>query len=188
MTTLAEDELRASAMNALAHGADSLATPLANPAATMTALRGAELLAKALDQDPGARDLVALTGGSVLCAWALDSALFALHHVMCQTLVRVLDIPHAETNAAMLPRTMEAMRERAPVAMKGLASALGTSPEELGPRIEALGGGRRRLSTLGADDGRIEGAIEAMLARPELGMTPDAPEGDELRRIVQSAW
>jgi alcohol dehydrogenase class IV len=188
MTTQAEDDLRASAMNALAHGADSLATPLANPAATMTALRGAELLAKALDQDPGGRDLVALAGGSVLCAWALDSALFALHHVMCQTLVRMLDIPHAETNAAMLPRTMEAMRDRAPAAMKGLASALGTSPEELGPRIEALGGGRRHLSKLGADDRRIEAAIEAMLARPELGMTPDAPDGDELRRIVQSAW
>ena len=33
MTGLPEAELRASAMNALAHGADSLATPLANPVA-----------------------------------------------------------------------------------------------------------------------------------------------------------
>jgi alcohol dehydrogenase class IV len=188
MTGFAEDDLRASAMNALAHGADSLATPLANPAATMTALRGAELIAKALDQDPAERDLVALAGGSVLCAWALDSALFCLHHVMCQTLVRMLGLPHAQTNAAVLPRTMDAMRERAPVAMKGLAAALGTSLDDLGKRIEVLGGGRRRLSKLGADGARVEKAVEAMLARPELGMTPDPPDGDELRRILQSAW
>ncbi len=188
MTSLDEDELRASAMNALAHGADCLATPLANPASTMVALRGAELLAQALDQPAADRDRTALAAGSVLCAWALDSALFALHHVMCQTLVRALGVPHAETNAAMLPHTMAAMRERAPQAMRGLASALGTSLDDLAPRIEALGGGRRRLSELGADDARLDAAIEAMLARPELEMTPDRPGGDELRRIVQSAW
>ncbi len=188
MTSLAEDDLRASAMNALAHGADSLATPLSNPTATMTALRGAELIAKALDAEPAERDVVALAGGSVLCAWALDSALFAIHHVMCQTLVRMLGVPHAETNAAMLPHTMDAMRDRAPQAMKGLAAALGSGLDGLGARIQALGGGRRRLSELGADAAGIDAAVEAMLARPELGMTPQPPDGDELRRIVQSAW
>ena len=34
MTGLPEERLRASAMNALAHGADSLYTPLANPVAS----------------------------------------------------------------------------------------------------------------------------------------------------------
>ena len=50
ITSLPEQRLRASAMNALAHGADSLYTPLANPVSTMSALRGAELIAKALDR------------------------------------------------------------------------------------------------------------------------------------------
>ncbi len=188
MTGLAEDELRASAMNALAHGADCLATPLANPAATMVALRGAELLAGALDQERAERDAVALAGGSVLCAWALDSALFGLHHVMCQTLVRVLSVPHAQTNAAMLPHTMAAMRERAPQAMRGLAAALGAGLDDLPERIRTLGGGRRLLSELGADAAGIPAAIEAMLARPELAMTPDPPGAEELRGIVQAAW
>ena len=74
-------------MNALAHGAESLYTPLANPVATMAALRGAELLAGALDHPAEERDRAALALGSLLCAYALDSAGFALHHVVCQTLV-----------------------------------------------------------------------------------------------------
>ena len=41
MTSQAEAALRASSMNALAHGADSLYTPFANPVSEMTALRGA---------------------------------------------------------------------------------------------------------------------------------------------------
>ena len=89
-------------MNALAHGADSLYTPLSNPVATMAAPR-AGLLAKALDTDRAKRDPAQLALGATLCAYAMDSAMFALHHVVAQTLVRTFRIPHAETNAAMLP-------------------------------------------------------------------------------------
>ena len=85
MVTPAEERLRASAMNALAHGADSLYTPLANPVSTMAALRGAALIGKALDAARAKRDPAQLALGSILCAYALDSALFALHHVVCQT-------------------------------------------------------------------------------------------------------
>ena len=52
MTGLPERELRASAMNALAHGADSLYTPFANPVSRMTALRGAELIARSSTKTP----------------------------------------------------------------------------------------------------------------------------------------
>ena len=52
MTSQPEPALRASSMNALAHGADSLYTPFANPVSRMTALRGAELIAASLDQAP----------------------------------------------------------------------------------------------------------------------------------------
>jgi Iron-containing alcohol dehydrogenase len=113
MTSLPEAQLRASAMNALAHGADSLYTPFTNPVSELTALHGAALIAAALDQRPQDRDRAALAVGSLLCGYAIDSALFALHHVVCQSLVRVLGIPHAETNAAILPRSMAAMRDRA---------------------------------------------------------------------------
>ena len=109
MTGQPEAALRASAMNALAHGADSLYTPFANPVSRMAALRGAELIATALDQEREERDRAALALGSILCGYAIDSGMFALHHVVCQTLVRVCGSPHAATNAAILPRAMAFM-------------------------------------------------------------------------------
>jgi alcohol dehydrogenase class IV len=188
MTTLSEDRLRASAMNALAHGAEPLYTPLANPVASLASLRGATLTARALEAKPANRDREALALGSILCAYALDSAGFALHHVVCQTLVRTLGIPHAETNATMLPHTMEAMRDRAPAAITALAKALGTPKAELGERIAELGGGKRRLSKLGAKKGGVKEAVKGMLARPELQLTPDPPDAKELRAMIDAAW
>ncbi len=190
MTGQPEDDLRASAMNALAHGADSLYTPFANPASRRTALEGAGLIARALDQEPAQRDRSPLALGSLLCAQALESALFALHHVTCQTLVRVLGTPHAPTNATMLGRVMEVMAGRAPQAIGALAEALGTDTDGIGTRIDELGGGRRRLSELGQVliEAEQEKALDAILDRPELSFTPRTPERDELRRMLQAAW
>jgi alcohol dehydrogenase class IV len=188
MTAQPEERMRASAMNALAHGSDSLYTPLANPLSRQAGLGGARLIATALDQEPADRDDAALALGALLCGYAIDSALFSLHHVVCQTLVRVLEIPHAETNAAMLPRTMEALRDRVPAAIAALADALGTDAAGVGTRIEELGGGRRRLGELGADADRLDEALDAIEQRGELRMTPDPPNRAELRELVQAAW
>ncbi len=188
MTTLEERRLRASAMNALAHGAEALYAPLANPVSTLAALRGAELIATALDRPADERDRAELALGSLLCAHALDSSGFALHHVVCQTLVVVLGIPHAETNATMLPRTMAAMRSRAPEAIASLAEALGTDPGKIQSRIQSLGGGRRRLRDLDPDPDRLETALNAILSRPDLANTPDPPDRDEVRALLERAW
>jgi alcohol dehydrogenase class IV len=188
MTSQPEPQLRASAMNALAHGAEALYTRFANPVATMAALRGAELLATTLDQERESRDRGALALGSLLCAYAIDSALFALHHVVCQTLVRVCGTPHAETNAAMLPRTMEAMRDRAPDAIRDLAAALGTQPVRIGERITQLGPGQRTLGELGADRERLGDVVEQAMARPQLNWTPNPPDRAELTALLESAW
>jgi alcohol dehydrogenase class IV len=188
MTTLDDQRLRASAMNSLAHGAEALYSPLANPAATLVALRGAELLATELDHAAGERDRSALALGSMLCAYALDSAGYALHHVVCQTLVWVLGTPHAETNATLLPLTMEAMRSRAPDAIGSLAGALGVDVAAIGERIEALGGGPRKLGDLGGDRGRLRRTLDAILSRAELRNTPDPPGREELQRLLEAAW
>jgi maleylacetate reductase len=97
-------------------------------------------------------------------------------------------IPHAATNAAMLPRTMEAMRPRAPDAIDTVATALGTDGDSIGRRIEELGGGRRRLSDLGADAGKLDEVLDGILARGELQMTPEPPKRRELRALIESAW
>jgi alcohol dehydrogenase class IV len=188
MTTLDDLRLRATAMNALAHGAEALYVPLANPVATLAALRGAELIATALDQPAAERDRGALALAALLCGYAVDSAGYAVLHVACQTLVRITRTPHAETYATMLPRVMDAMRGRAPEQIASLAQALGAEPDEIRARIESLGGGPRRLRDLGASPERIESACHAMMQRDELANTPDPPGPEELRRLVEDAW
>jgi alcohol dehydrogenase class IV len=188
MTTLDDRRLRASAINALAHGAEALYVPFANPVASLAALRGAELIATALDLPPAERDRGALALGAVLCGYAVDSAGYAFVHVVCQTLVRVTGTPHAETYATILPPAMDLMRARAPEEIASLAHALRVEPDEIRSRIESLGGGPRRLGELGGDPERIESACRAMMQRDELANTPDPPSENELRRLVEDAW
>jgi alcohol dehydrogenase class IV len=187
MTSQPEEALRASSMNALAHGADSLYTPFANPVSELTALRGAGLIASALDQPRESRRADDLALGSLLCGYAIDSALFALHHVVCQTVVRVCGSPHAETNASILPEAMAAMRGRAPGEIGRLAEAVGTTPDGLRDRLRELGR-PPGLGRAGADRDRLEEALDEIEARPQLANTPDPPDRAELRGIIESAW
>jgi alcohol dehydrogenase class IV len=188
MTSAPEPDLRASSMNALAHGADSLYTPFANPVSEMTALRGAELIATSLDEDPAERNRANLALGSILCGYAIDSGAFALHHVICQTLVRICGTPHAPTNAAILPRAMAFMVPRAPDGLRPLATALGTSPDTIEARILQLGGDPPGLGDQGADRTKLPQAIEAMLQRPELAFTPEPPARSDLEELIDRAW
>jgi maleylacetate reductase len=188
MTSAPEPELRASSMNALAHGADSLYTPFTNPVSLMTALRGAELIAASLDEAPAERNRDALALGSLLCGYAIDSGSFALHHVICQTLVRTCGGSHAGTNAAILPRAMAFMIQRAPDGLVPLATALGTKPSEIEARILELGGNPSGLGDQGADRAKLDQALDSMLLRPELAFTPTPPTRDELQQLIEEAW
>jgi maleylacetate reductase len=188
MTSQPEAQLRASAMNSLAHGADSLHTPFANPVSRMLALRGAESIASALDEDRAERDRAALAQGSILCAYAIDSAMFGMHHVICQTLVRVCETPHAETNAAIRPRALAFMAPRVPDNLAPLAKALGTDPAGIEGRVLELGGNPPGLGEVGGDPGKLDEALDAMQARPELSFTPEPPTRDQLKQLIESAW
>jgi alcohol dehydrogenase class IV len=157
MCSLPEPALRASALNALAHGVEALYGPRANPVATIVALRGAQLIAE------GDRAL-----GALLCAYAVDSAGYAVHHVLCQTAVRVAGTGHAQTNAAVLPATITVMLERAPQAMADLATALEVTAGDLVARVDELGGHARIDIDLPARDP----VADAALRRPELADTP----------------
>lgn len=188
MTSAPEPELRTSSMNALAHGADSLYTPFANPVSQMTALRGAELIASSLDQDPAERDRDSLALGSLLCGYAIDSGAFAIHHVICQTLVRICGCPHAGTNAAILPRALAYVAPRAPDNLGPLASVLQTEPDSIEERVLQLGGDPPGLGQIGAERDKLDQALDSMLLRPELAFTPEPLDRDELRRLIESAW
>jgi alcohol dehydrogenase class IV len=188
MTSAPEPQLRATAMNALAHAAESLYTPLADADSRRDALRAAELIARSLDAEPGFRDRSELALGALLAGSAVDRAGIALHHVLGQTVVRVLGTPHAETYAALLPETMAAMRERAPEQIEALAAGLGTDSAAIGPRIRELAGDRR-LGELGADRSKLGQVLEVAMARPELyQMTPGELERSDLEAILDAAW
>jgi alcohol dehydrogenase class IV len=189
MTSQAEADLRASSMNALAHGADSLCTPFANPVSEMAALRGAELIATSLDHAREERNPASLALGSLLCGYAIDSGMFGLHHVVCQTLVRVCGSPHAETNAAILPRAMALLVDRAPDRLVDFAAAVETDPEDIEARILQLGGNPAGLGAAGADPAKLDQALDSMLVRPELAFVPGPPlTKADLAELVDRAW
>ena len=188
MTSAPEAELRASSMNALAHGADSLYTPFTNPVSRITALRGAESIATALDQDPSERNRETLALGSILCGYAIDSASFSLHHVVCQTLVRLCGAPHAGVNAVILPRAMSFMADRAPDGLEPLATAVGVAPDAIEARLLELGGNPPGLGDQGADQTKLPEALDAMLLRPELAFSPEPPTRPELETLIDRAW
>jgi alcohol dehydrogenase class IV len=189
MTSAPEEQLRATAMNALAHGADCIYTPSATERSRLDALRGAGLIASSLDQSPAERNEASLALGALMTAGALDVAGFAIHHVISQTVVRVCGTPHAETNAAILPVVMEAMAERAPGHMAALAGELGTDTDGIRVRIEELAGGRRALGALGASRDCIDPSVETAMGRGELeAMTPGEVTADDVRRIIEAAW
>ena len=174
--------LAASAMNSLAHATESLYTPLANPVSQMAALRAAALFASGLEdpRDPR-RDDLALA--ALLGSWAMGTTGYAVHHVMCQTLVRVAGTPHAETNAVILPHTVRFMAMRAPNEIERLRKAIGGDVADL-----AAAAGPTTLGELGVEGPQLDDVVAAAKDRPELGNMPGGvPAPERLRAFLQSA-
>jgi maleylacetate reductase len=186
MTGQAEVDRRASAMNALAHAAESLYGPAANPVATMVAAAAAGMIARGLvPEAPDATCELAL--GALLAAYAMDSAGYSLHHVLCQTIVRICATPHAATNAAMLPHVLVVMHRRDPAAVEALAAAIDTPVEGIAAKVAELGGGIRRLSELGVIEAQLGPVADAALDRPELRRMSPPPGRDELVGLLRRA-
>ena len=117
----------------------------------------------------------------------MDSAGYSLHHVLCQTIVRLCGTPHAATNAAMLPHVLRAMRGREPEAIAAFAAALDVPEERVAGRVAELGGARS-LQALGVDADALGAVADAALDRSELrGMTPP-PDRDELLSLLRRAF
>jgi alcohol dehydrogenase class IV len=174
--------LAASAMNSLAHATESLYTPLANPVAEMAALRAASLFARGLEnpREPKRADLAL---AALLGSWAMGTTGYALHHVVSQTIVRVMGTSHAETNAVMLPHTVRFMAMRAPDAIEKLRKAVAGDMADL-----AATAGATRLTELGADPAKAGDVADAAAGRGELNNTPGgAPSAERLRAFVEAA-
>ncbi len=182
-------DLAASAMNALAHAVEALYTPRSNPVARMAALRAAELIAAGLaDEDPDRRSLAL---GALLAGYASGLAGFAIHHAVCQTIVRICGSPHAQTNAIMLPHFVGIMELRAREQIERFGVALGAdhrrgaaaeAVERLARRADA-----GRLSYYGVDGDALHEIVKAVATRPELQNTPEPPSEGELLGALERA-
>jgi maleylacetate reductase len=174
MASAPPEPLAATAMNALAHAMEALYTPLANPVSSMAALRAAALLAS--------DDRESLALGAVLAGYASGSTGIAVHHAICQTLVREAGTPHAETNAVMLPHSARMMQPRAPEAMRAFREALPVELDALAARS-----GHTRLDSLGVHEQQLPGVAETVAAHPYTANTPDPPGPEELLAVLRSA-
>jgi len=171
-------DLAASAMNAVAHAVEALYGPGRSPVTTMAALRAIDLFESGLAENEPVADDLAL--GSILAGYAVGAAGFAVHHAVCQTTVRVLGTPHAQTNAVMLPHSVGFVAERAPDALQGVGPA----------RIAHLAAraGVTRLRELGVEHEQIDEVVDAVLQHPAIGNTPGGtPTGEELRALLEAA-
>jgi maleylacetate reductase len=172
-------DLAASAMNALAHGVESLYGPGRSPVTSMAAQRAIELFESGLGEDEPVRDDLALA--SILAGYAVGCAGFAVHHAVCQTTVRLLGTPHAQTNAVMLPHTAAFVAERDAGALQGVEPA---AIARLAARA-----GVTRLSELGVTEDRFDDVVEAVLQHPAIGNTPGGtPTAPELRGLLARAF
>ena len=177
-------DLARSAANSLGHAIEAAVIEGASPVPTMAAVRAAVLLAEGLPEDgEPLRDKLAL--GSLLSGYALTSA--GLHHVMCQTLVRAAGASHAAANAAMLPVTSAALRERLGEKVAALDRATGVAVEELARRF-ARRAQAQSLRAIGISEDILPHCAELASQRGELSLTPPAANAEELLKLYRAAW
>jgi maleylacetate reductase len=171
-------DLAASAMNALAHAIESLYGPGAGPPSRMAARRAIELFETGLTPEDPIRDELALA--AILAGYAVGCSGFAVHHAVCQTTVRLLGTPHAQTNAVVLPHSVRFVAGRDPAAVEGV------DPDTVA-RLAARAG-VTTLSALGVDEGQLDWVVDAVLQHPAIGNTPGGtPSSDELRGLLDAA-
>lgn len=179
-----------SAMNGLSHAIESAFVTTTSPVPRMAAIRGVELIFRSLVSEemdePTRRVRMAL--GAIEAGYAVGASGYALHHVICQTIVRMAKVPHAPTYGVMLPYTLEFYKVRDALTWQLIADAMGT-PD---PSVElakacAAAGNPTSLMDLGVVPERVEAIIAAASERSELRLTPGGANANDIRTLVESA-
>jgi alcohol dehydrogenase class IV len=185
-------DLAATAANALAHATEALYGPGRSPVTSMAALRAIDLFESgfggsgAAPAEPEGGDRLPraarhdLALAAVLAGYAVGAAGFAVHHAVCQTTVRMLGTPHAETNAAVLPHAARFVAARDAHALQGVA------PERIA--AVAAHAGVPGLAALGVREEQLAPVAEAVTGHPAIGNTPGgAPSAGEVERLLRAA-
>ncbi len=180
-----------SGLNAIAHAVEALYAPNGTPVVGAMAERGVRDLAAALPQvvadgsDGAARSLA--LEGAWLCGACLGATTMGLHHKLCHVLGGLLDLPHAETHAIVLPHVAAFNLPAAPEADAVLRRALGT--DDVPAALLSLGaavGVPDGLQALGVRHEDLARVADEVLAAPY--SNPVAPTRADLEAILEAAW
>jgi alcohol dehydrogenase class IV len=171
-----EPELAASAANSLGHAVEGAVTVKVSPVPALAAGEAVRLTRAAYADGAPDRDALALA--ALLSGYTIDHSGLGLHHIVCQTVVRVAGSGHGPTNAAMLPHTIGALRRRdsATIDATDLARDLATRA------------GAERLRDIGVAEERLDEIAETAAQRPQLAVTPPPADAAEIRELLRAAW
>ena len=177
------DALAATSANALGHAVTALVSDRATPLSRAVAGEAIQrLVSGCVDAEP---DRPALALGALLAGWAVDHSGLGLHHVLAQTAVRTASLEHAQTNAALLPATLRAIRSRHPAEFERLDEILGITLEAVAEQLRQRA--RASLGVLTNDEELLNRAVETAAKRPELERIPPAPDHAEIREIYRTS-
>ena len=181
-----------SMLNAIAHAAEGLYAPDANPVVELMAeegIRSGAVALARLAQEP--RDIDA-RGDALVAAWlcgtVLGSITMGLHHKLCHTLGGSFNLPHAETHAVILPHALAYNAPAAPGAMARIARALGAAGDAPGAVFD-LGGRLGAPTSLAAVGMRAEDLDRAADLALQNGYPNPRPlERGAIRALLQRAF
>lgn len=180
-----------SGINAIAHAAEGLYAPDADPIHSLLAEEGIRALAAGLPkvvaapQDAGARGDCLY--GAWLCGTVLGAVGMSLHHKLCHTLGGTFNLPHAETHTIVLPHALAYNASAAPEAMRRIARALGHADAAQGVfDLAAALGAPVALKDLGMPADGLDRAAD--LATTNAYPNPRPLERDAIRQLLQDAW
>lgn len=190
MASQPEDLRTGSVMNALSHGIESLFVETGSAVPRLAGARGIRLLFRSLLDDsidePTRR--LRLSLGAIETGYAVGATGYALHHVICQTIVRVGEVPHAPTYGVMLPYTLEFYKIRDDLTWNLVAEELGTDDPSVNiAKTCAAAGNPATLTDLGVAPERVDAIIAAAAERPDLRRTPGGATEEDIRSLIESA-
>ena len=183
-----------SAFNAIAHAAEGMYAPDANPVITLMAEEGIRACAAALlplQVDP--RNLAARSDalyGAWLCGSVLGAITMGLHHKLCHALGGSFNLQHAETHTVILPHALAYNAAAAPQALARIAKALGAGSDgDVALALQQLArrlGAPTSLAAIGMPADGLDRAAELAVSTPY--PNPRPLDRAALRALLQRAY
>lgn len=180
-----------SGINAMAHAAEGLYAPDANPIMSLVAEEGIRALAQGLRRVANnLADIDARSDclyGAWLCGVALGNTGMGLHHKLCHTLGGSYNLPHAETHTVVLPHALAYNAPAAPEVMKRIARALGADDAAQGMHeLAASLGAPTSLGAIGMPEQELDRCAD--IASRNAYANPRPVVMEDIRALLGRAW